>query len=459
MRIVLISSPTSRRQRPDFPPIGIAYLGAIAMSEGHEVRLFDGGLESIKNIAVKTRDYDPDIVGVTCWTIDRGKVWELCSALEIVIPNATLIIGGPHATMLPKHIFKKTFASIVVIGEGEETFKELIHSISKGADLKNVAGLFLNDGNGEPHFTHSRSAIENIDTIPFPLYRGFDGFSFSMYNGFPWLPGPTAAVISSRGCVFNCTYCASVQFWGRRWRFRSPENIIAEVNWLVDEFGIKSIFFYDDNFLVDKTRAISICRGIAAIKPKIEWTCCSHVKMVDAGLLKIMKESGCINIDFGVESGSDKILKTINKKQTRDDVIKAFELVHAAGIATRAYLIVGAPGENIETIDETIDLMGRIKPLSFGANILWLLPGTRVYTDAIRDGFISENYWLENDDVPYNLQEYTFREINLLRSRLLLGVAKNSEGISAKIACYLKNIYYKYPQLSIFRSIIPKRFH
>ncbi len=459
MKIVLISNPTTIKQKPDFPPIGIAYLGAIAKEDGHDVLLIDGGLESIEKIAAKTKEFMPDLVGITCWTIGRGKVWELCSALESELLKATLVIGGPHATILPKQVFKKTFASIVVIGEGEETFRELLLSLGKGGDLSSVAGLYFKDKNGKPQCTSVRSAVEDLDTIPFPFYKGFKGLNFSMYNGFPWLKGPTAAIISSRGCVFNCSYCASVQFWGKRWRFRSPENIIAEVKWLADEFGIKSIFFYDDNFLVDKTRAISICHGIAAIKPEIEWSCCSHVKMVDADLLKIMKASGCINIDFGVESGSNKLLKTINKKQTRNDIIKAFELVHAAGIATRAYLIVGIPGETEGTIDETIDLVGRIKPLSLGANILWLLPGTKEYDDAIKNGFISENYWLENDDVPYNLQDYSLSDIQKLRSRLMRGVAKNIGGLNSKIACYLKDLYYKYPKLSVFRSIIPKRFH
>ena len=119
MRIALISNPTSRRQKPDFPPIGIAYLGAMAHHEGHEILLLDGGLQTISQIIDATRKFSPDVIGVTCWTIGRDMVWKLCAALKKSIPEAFLILGGPHASIYPEHIFKKTQASAVVTGEGD----------------------------------------------------------------------------------------------------------------------------------------------------------------------------------------------------------------------------------------------------------------------------------------------------------------------------------------------------
>lgn len=459
LKIILISNPTSRRQKPDFPPPGIAYLGAIAHQAGHDVLLIDGGLLSISQIIKDVRQVSPDLVGVTCWTIDRNMVWKLCAALKQAAPKSFLVLGGPHATMYPEHIFKKTHASAVVVGEGEETFAELLKAIEESKNLKDVAGMVIRNKDGSVFYTAPRPPIENINSIPRPYYAGFRHFNFSHYGGFPPLPQPTAAIISSRGCMFDCSYCASVRFWGKRWRFRSPENVLEEIGWLVEEHGVQSLYFFDDNFPVNKERAIAICKGIIHNGWDLQWACCSHVKMINHELLEEMKASGCVTIDFGVESGSDKILKNINKRQTREDIEKAFDLVHEAGILPRAYLMVGCPGEDESTIDETIELIGRIKPRSsIGANILWLLPGTAIYEDAVKKGCISEDYWLESNEVPYNLQEHSLEKLEALRRRLMFGIARKKEGLMPLLTYYLKRVYYKYPFLSVFRSFVPKQF-
>lgn len=421
--------------------------------------LIDGGLRRISQIVKEAREFSPDVVGVTCWTIDRKMVWELCAALKKAVPNAVLALGGPHATIYPEHIFKKTHASVVILGEGEETFAEFLEALVECKDWKNVAGMVLRNEDGSVFYTAPRLPIQDIDSIQRPHYEGFRDFSFSNYGGFPPLPHPTAAIISSRGCVFDCKYCASVQFWGKRWRFRSPENVLEEIRYVIEEHGIRSLYFFDDNFPVNKERAIAICEGIISSRWTLKWACCSHVKMMNRELLEVMKASGCVTIDFGVESGSDKILNTINKRQTREDIKKTFDLVHQAGILPRAYLMIGCPGEDESTIDETIELIGDIKPRSsIGANILWLLPGTAVYEDAVNKGYINEDYWLESDDIPYNLQEHSLEKLKELRKRLMLGIARKKGGFRPLVIYYLKRLYYNYPFLSVFRSLVPRKF-
>ncbi|MDD5476500.1 MAG: radical SAM protein, partial [Syntrophales bacterium] len=245
-------------------------------------------------------------------------------------------------------------------------------------------------------------------------------------------------------------------FWGKKWRKRSAENVLDEIEHLVTNVGARSIYIFDDNFPVNKQRAIDICHGIIERNLNIRWACCSHVKMANEELLDVMKRSGCVSIDFGVESGSNEILKNINKSQTREDIEKAFSLTHKAGIRPRAYLMVGNKGETRDTIDETIEVVGNIRPhSSIGASILWLLPGTEVFREARERGFIDDDYWLRSDDVPYNLQEYTYEELCALRQRLMRGIAKKKGGIVPLANFYLKSIYYRYPVLSRFRSIIP----
>lgn len=457
MRILLISNPSARRQRPDFPPPGIAYLGAVARCDGHEVRLIDASLRGIGEIVREVQEFAPELIGVTCWTIDRGEAWRLTEALRVAAPAVPLVMGGPHATIFPGHVLKRTHAQAVILSEGEETFSEYMKALSSHGDVRRVAGLVLRDPAKGMLATPPRGPIPDIDTIPMPYYEGFKDFDFADYAGFLSLPQPTAAVISSRGCVFDCTYCASVRFWGRRWRQRSSQNVLEEIRVLVERYGVKSIYFFDDNFPVNRERAMRICQGMIDNRWGLRWACCSHVKMLNKPLLELMKASGCVTIDFGVESGSDKILTNINKQQARADIERAFRLSREAGISARAYLMVGNPGENEATIDETIDLVAKINPQSsIGASLLWLLPGTEVYEKAVQAGFISEKYWLEHDDVPYNTQEHSLPELEWLRNRLMAGIAKSRPGIGPRLTYLLKRIYYKYPFLSVLRGLVPK---
>ncbi len=459
MKVLLISHPQKKIHKPDFPPTGISYLGAVAHETGHETLLLDGGLIRIPEIVRKAKKFQPSFIGVTCWTIDRGIVWELCEALRQEIPEIFLCIGGPHATIFPEHIFKKTHASAVIIGEGEATFKELLCALDSGGDLRTIGGMVLRNEDGTVYYTGMRGSIEDLDLISKPFYEGFENFKFSNYAGFASLPRPTASIISSRGCVFNCTYCATVAFWGNRWRYRTYENVMEEMSWVIEQIGVKSIYFFDDNFPVNKKRVIAICEEIINKRWNIEWACCAHVAMVNKEVLQIMKESGCVSIDFGVESGSDKILNNIRKKQTRADIEKTFTLAHEVGIKPRAYLMVGNMGEDERTIDETIEMITKIKPRSsIGASILWLLPGTDVYKEAVKNGYMSEDFWLNSNDVPYNLQEYTYEELCNLRNRLMLGIARGKGKFSPLINYYLKKIYYKYPIASILRPLIPDKF-
>ena len=456
MKVVFIQHPNEHRQKPDFPPLGIAYLGAVVRDRGHEVLLIDGGITGLEDIVRQVKAFAPDFVGVTCWTINRGIVWKLCLILKKNVPDAFLAVGGPHASFYPEHIFMKTHASVVVIGEGEETVCELLDAIENKGDLAQVRGLAYRKKDGTVERTGARPIIEQLDSIPFPYYAGFRDFSFQRYAGFAGLPRPTAAIITSRGCVFDCAYCGSVNFWGKRWRARSAENVLDELHQLVKGMGARSIYIFDDNFTINKKRAMAICRGIIDGKLGIKWACCSHVKMMNEELLDIMKESGCVGIDFGVESGSDIILRNINKNQNRRDIERAFALVHKAAIKPRAYLMVGNKGETIDTIDATIEMAGIIKPQSsVGATFLWLLPGTRVFYEARENGFIDDDYWLRSDDVPYNLQEYSYRELFCLRQRLMLGIARQKGGFIPMVNFYLKSIYYRYPFLSFMRSLIP----
>jgi len=459
LKVLLINNPSSHIQKQDFPPVGIASLGAISHQAGHDTLLIDSGFFRIPDIVRQAYRFSPDIIGITCWTIDRGMVWDLCQELKKRLPFAFIVLGGPHASLYPSHVFRKTHADAVVVGEGEQTFQELLMALKENHNPKGIHGLILRGCDNDVSAFQPRELITELDSLPLPFYQGFPHFSFSRYAGFPLLLKPTAAIISSRGCLFKCTYCSSTGFWGRQWRYRSAANILNEIEWLRETYHVRSIYFFDDNFTVNRQRVSAICDEFIRRNWNISWSCCSHVKMVNRELLTLMKRSGCVSIDFGVESGNNRILSAICKQQTRSDIERTFALVHEAGIKPRAYLMVGNPGEDESTIDETIEMMNIIKPWSsIGATILWLLPGTPVYADAVANGHISDDFWLANDAVPYNLQEHSYRELYLLRQRLIYGIAKGKGRKKALISYYLKSLYYRFPWLAMFRHLIPRGF-
>jgi len=457
LRVVLISHPKEKLDKPDFPPPGIAYIGAVAKRDGHSVRLIDGGLKLNTEIVSEVEKFSPDVIGLTCWTIGRSLVWDLANKLKQSLPNVILVVGGPHATEFPSHIFKKTHAQVIVKGEGEFIFSDLLKAISNKQGLQSVKGVILRNESLTGFATLPRDSLDSIDDIPQPYYEGFKDFKFDNYRGFPSLPQPTASIISSRGCVFDCTFCSTVSFWGKSWRYRSPENVLSEIKKLVEEYNIKSLYFFDDNFPVNKKRAATICQGLIDNNWNLKWACCSHVKMLNEPLIKLMSESGCTTIDFGVESGSDIVLENIRKKQTKKAIKKTFDLCHKHNILPRAYLMVGNEGEDENTIDETIAFIEEIKPrAAIGANILWLLPGTDTYKAAVKSGLLDDDYWIENDDVPFNTQEHSIEQLVALRNRLMLGIAKSKGGMRSFLTYYMKRVYYKYPKLSFLRQFVPK---
>jgi radical SAM superfamily enzyme YgiQ (UPF0313 family) len=437
----------------------VAYLGAVAKQAGHTVKIIDGGLNSVREIVPKALSFAPDFVGITCWTITRGTVWDLCDQIRRVLPRALLVLGGSHPTYCPKDALQRSGATALVIGEGEKTFEELLKAIESGSDLQTVAGLALPEPKGSVMLTARRDGLKNLDEYPLPDYELIEDFDLSKYAGLPNIIGPTSVIISSRGCVYDCTFCGSVEFWGRKWVYRSAQNVLDEIERHITKLGAKSIFFYDDNLPVRKERMREICRGIIQKGWGIQWACCSHVNMVDFELLKLMRESGCVRIDFGVESGSDKILANVKKKQKRADIIQTFNDAHRAGILPRAFLMVGNQGENEGTIDETISLIKEIQPhASIGSTIVWLLPGTQDYNHAIATGHLSANYWeLNRDAIPYNLQEHSLEKLQQLRDRLMWGIARSKGGVIPIASYLMRRVWYRNQWLARFRHLIPAR--
>jgi radical SAM superfamily enzyme YgiQ (UPF0313 family) len=230
--------------------------------------------------------------------------------------------------------------------------------------------------------------------------------------------------------------------------------VLGEIEWLSCDHKVRNFIFFDDNFTVQKDRAIKICQGIIDRKLDIHFVASSHVAHIDKELLYWMKKGGCYRIDFGVESGTPEILEKIKKCQTIDQIEKTFKLVHEAGIKPRAFLIVGSPGENEKTIDQTVGLMRRIKPYdSRTAEIMWVLPNTEIYELAKTQGLLADEFWLKNNETLYYTCECTLEELKLLRDRLMKGTSTNEGTIKASLEYLARRAYYSYPLLQKLRGL------
>ncbi len=358
------------------PPIGMYYIGALLVENGYEVEILNLCEERDPVVIEKLlKEKKPDIIGFSVLNANRLGAVEIANIAKRINPKVKVIFGGVGATFLYHHLLKNfDCIDYIVIGEGEYTFLELIRSLeSNEKDLSKIKGIAYKRDD-EIIKTEEREFISNLNELPIP----------SKYFKYRHL-------CSSRGCPWNCVFCGSPKLWKRRIRLRSPKNFVEEIELLYKK-GVNLFYFADDNLTIDKKRTIEICRDILERGLNISWYAISRVNYIDEEILYWMRMAGCIQISYGVESGSEKIRRRLNKPLKKQDIVRAFDLTKRYGILPRAYFIYGCPGETWDTINETIDLIYEIKPLSCLFYILDIFPGTELY-ERIKM-FLNEDIWL-----------------------------------------------------------------
>jgi anaerobic magnesium-protoporphyrin IX monomethyl ester cyclase len=369
-------------------PIGIYYIGAVLKENQYDVEILNWHdiHKTPRKIEVTLREKKPDVIGFSIVHANRWGGIDISEIAKRILPETKVVFGGIGATFLWEHLLRH-FKEIdfAVLGEGEYSFLNLIQCLEKGDNegIKKIKGIAFRDGTRIVK-TEKAEEIQDLDKLPMP----------SKYFDFQHLS-------SSRGCPANCTFCGSPQFWGRKVRFHSPEYFVEQLEQLYRR-GITFFYISDDTFTMKKDRVIEICKKINEKDLKITWFSISRVNFVDEEMLYWMRRAGCIQISYGVESGSEKIRNMLNKNIRTDDIKRAFALTTKYGILSRAYFIYGSPGESHETIQETIDLIHEIKPLSTIFYILDIFPGTALYEDFKRRTKLNDDVWLNRiEDTMY----------------------------------------------------------
>jgi radical SAM superfamily enzyme YgiQ (UPF0313 family) len=383
----------------------LSYTVAVIEQAGFEVAFVDAIMEElgIEEFAQKVQGYDPRLALIETSTPSIEFDLETAAAIKRFSPGTFVALLGSHVTYFDREILAENPAvDAVVRGEFEYTCADLARALDAGHDLGQVLGLTYRDGalsGSEPgrnvQRNPDRPLFEPLDGMPFParhIVKG-EGYRAGIYSG-----GYPTAMVSSRGCPYRCTFCLWPDIlYGHKFRPRSAENVVDEIEQAVRKYGHDEIYFDDDTFTIDRQRVMDICRLIneRGLEKEVEWIAQCRVDTVDREMLEAMKAANCGYILFGVESGSPKMLKKMKKGITLDKVRHAFKLTRDVGIKTQAFFLFGMPGETQETIRETIEFAKEINASSTQFAVAIPHPGTALYEECRTNGWLTSGDWAD----------------------------------------------------------------
>lgn len=358
------------------PPLGLAYLAASLLKyrDDLHIEIIDGFLMERDEYYQKISKIKADVIGVTTTMAQLNEALLLPKIVKDY--NTKFIIGGPGVVNLPSSKLYESGYSIICYGEGEKTIVELVQAFENGLPLKNIKGISY-CSNGREIKTPARDLIKDLDDIPFPARSLLDMERYLRI----WKEkmGVTVTqIISSRGCPFSCRFCDKKTFGGKI-RFMSPPKMIEEMELIFDGFAAEMIYFEEDLFTFNRKRVLDFCNLMERELPGRKWGAHSRVDTLDLEMLTRMKQAGCTDLFFGVESGSQKILDFLGKGFTVEKIENAFRLAKKVGIKTEMYLIIGVPGETHEDIEMTKRMIAKLEPSSIDISFLTPIPGTEIY--------------------------------------------------------------------------------
>lgn len=398
-----------------WPPVTLATIGALAgRIGGIETRLLDGAalhLSEAKLLAA-LREAAPDAAILSTTTPTFPADLRAAELVKQVRPGCRVAMLGPHVSALPEEAVASPAVDVVFRNEPERIAENWLRALAGGRDWREVRGLTFRRDDGAAVSMPDELFIADLDELPFPDRDLIDN---SLYFD-PLTGKPFTVIRNSRGCPCACGFCVSFYF-GRKWRTRSVENIVAEIDECVERHGVTDFLFNADFFTCDRSAVIDLCDAIVERRLPITWMCNSRVDAVDAELLGAMKRAGCQLISFGIESASQSILDGANKRIDRETIERAIALTRRAGIQSLGYFVFGLPGETRETARDTIRLARRL-PLDFaGFFTATPYPGTALYRCLEAEGRLKSRNWTRYDESAcdvYDLPDLTGREIRAL---------------------------------------------
>jgi magnesium-protoporphyrin IX monomethyl ester (oxidative) cyclase len=446
-KILLIVPPAitikSARDINPIPPMGLGYLAAVAEGMGLSVKILDclaagwnhetpvgKGLVrvgiSYSQIETIVSEFAPDLVGISCHFSRQNSVYhQLFRLIKKAAPRCVTVTGGAHATVCPEELLRDDNCDFLILGEAEESFKEFVSALCNGRDFETVDGLgWKLDGNFV--INEKKNWIHDLDSIPFPAYHSME---LDMYFGLEASHGirhrrKFAPIITSRGCPARCTFCSALKVWGGKFRFRTVSNVIEEMLLLKNKYGIEEIMFEDDNVTAHPVRAKELFRAMIVAKLGFVWDTPNGagVWSMDEEMIDLMKRSGCIKLNFPVESGSQRVLREVVRKPL--DLVKVTRLVNycrKVGLDYGMFLVIGMPGETLAEMWESFKFAAKCGCYTPHISVATPYPGTQLFAQCMDEKLFAKPFSFDGMFIrSYMIKTPSWGEISL-RFILVMG--------------------------------------
>ncbi len=479
MKILLIDPPYECLQNvkttPNYP-LGLAYLTSYLNKKGHEAIYLNMDwdprapsvnpfsykdvmnrysvylketLQSSKhpvwsNFAEALKHFKPDVVGISTNSIKVKSVFKLAEITKQIDAKIVTVLGGFHTQVFAEEILKNVKEiDFIILDEGEETLSEVVEALEKESKLRlnAIKGLVFRDKDNNVIFNERRPLMEDLDALPYPSHCRY-------YACGNFVKLPIEPLMASRGCIFNCNYCASNQMWQRKVRYRSPRSFVDEIKDSIAGQKRNFLSFYDDCFTLDKKWLLEFCDIVIKENIKINWQCITSVNLLEEAIFKKIVQANCTKINVGVESGSERILKQANKNIKLDDVKTIFNLSKKYRISTTAYIMLGFPTETEYDIRLTQNLIKDITPNWVYCNVFIPLAGTKYYEWLSKRNLIdSKNAW-KGDAIKNIIMNYT----DTLTNEKFLNLVDETFKMCYKINTRMRNMIKRAPIKSYIRN-------
>lgn len=388
--------PIIESERGYNPPLGLLLLAGYLMEHNtnHEVIAIDAQVEELSypQLEQRIRSLDFDIVGITAMTFTMLDVKKTIDIVKKVNPGCKVVLGGPHVNIYPAETIDIEGVDFLALGEGEIRFSELLDNINNIDKLKEIKGLMFRDSKDQMTFTGPPDILPEqvLDTLPFPARHLTP---YKKYSSLLAKRTPITTMITSRGCPFNCSFCNRPHL-GKKFRALSPQRVVQEFEECL-KLGIHEFLIYDDTFTIQKERVKEICRLVIQKKLDIGFDIRARVDTLDHEMLALLKKAGCRGIHYGIEAGTQKILKVLQKGIDLPKAKEVFDLTKKNKMQTLAYFMIGAPTETLEDIQQTFKIATWLNPDFIHLTILTPFPGTPIYREGLDKGIIKKDYWRE----------------------------------------------------------------